>query len=171
MTDLATVRARALRALVPPPRLKLSVWVEKNIVLPSGSTALPGRFRLWPFQGAILDAIGDPTIERITLVKPVRVGFTTMLSATIGHFIANDPSPILLLQPTESDARDAVVSDLEPLFAATPALYGALSADLVEGDRNTLLHRRFPGGSLADGRGGPCAAQSSPPHRTHSADG
>jgi hypothetical protein len=32
--SLANVRRRALRALIPPPRLKLSDWIEANIVLP-----------------------------------------------------------------------------------------------------------------------------------------
>ena len=87
-------------------------------------------------------------IERITLVKPVRVGLSTMLASAIGHFIVNDPTSILLLLPTEADARDVVVSDIEPIFAATPALRDALSADTEEGERNTLLSRRFAGGSL-----------------------
>jgi phage terminase large subunit GpA-like protein len=154
MTTLADVRVRALRALIPPQRLALSQWVENEIVLPTGVTALPGRFRLWPFQGAILDAIGDPEIERITLIKPVRVGFTTLLTAANGHFVHNDPSPILLLLPTESDARDSVVSDIEPIFAAAAALREALSADVEEGEEEHIaapsLRRR-----LAQGRGGP----------------
>ena len=41
-----------------------------------------------------------------------------------------------------------MVSDIEPIFAASPALRGVLSADVEEGERNTLLSRRFPGGSL-----------------------
>jgi phage terminase large subunit GpA-like protein len=41
-----------------------------------------------------------------------------------------------------------MVSDVEPVFAATPALRGALTIDTDEGDRNTLLSKRFPGGSL-----------------------
>jgi phage terminase large subunit GpA-like protein len=48
-----------------------------------------------------------------------------------------------------SPTRDYVVSDIEPTFAATTALRGALTFDSGEGiDRNTLLHRRFAGGSL-----------------------
>jgi phage terminase large subunit GpA-like protein len=60
----------------------------------------------------------------------------------------NEPSPILLLEPTESDARDAVVSHIEPVFEASSALRGLLSPDTIEGKRNTLTSRRFPGGSL-----------------------
>jgi phage terminase large subunit GpA-like protein len=92
------------------------------------------------------DAFTDPAIERVTLVKSVRVGLSTLLTATVGSFVANEPSPILLLLPTEADCRDYTVSDLEPIFEATPTLAGLLTAD--ESGRNTLLSRRFPGGSL-----------------------
>ena len=110
---------------------------------------MPGRIRLWPYQREIADAISDPLIERVTLVKPARVGFTTLLTGAIASFVANEPSPILVLLPTEADCRDYVVSDLEPIFEATPAVRGMLFADdRGVGERNVLLSRRFPGGSL-----------------------
>jgi phage terminase large subunit GpA-like protein len=142
------VRKRALLALVPPPRLSLSEWIESTVRLPEGVSALPGRVRLWPYQRGIADAISDPEVERVTLVKSVRVGFTTLLTAAVASYVSNEPSPILVLQPTEADCRDYVVSDLEPIFDATPALRGLLTAEADEAGRNTLLSRRFPGGSL-----------------------
>lgn len=144
---LLRARDRALLHLLPPPKLKLSDWIERTIQLPEGS-ALPGPVRLWQFQREIADAIGDDEHERVTLVKPVRVGFTSLLTSAIAAFASNDPSPILLVLPTEQDCRDAVVSDIEPVFAATPALRTLLTDDIAEGERNTLLSRRFPGGSL-----------------------
>lgn len=147
MTTLET-RRRALRALIPPPRLRLSEWIEGEMRLPEGVSALPGRISLWPYQREIADAIADPEIERVTLVKPVRVGFTTLLTGALASYVANEPSPILALLPTEADCRDYVVSDLEPIFAATPVLRGLLSAEADETGRNTLLSRRFAGGSL-----------------------
>ena len=148
MPTIDQIAARALRALITPPRLRLSDWIESNIYLPEGVSAQPGRVRLWPFQREIADAIGDPEIERVTLVKPVRVGFTTLLTSAVGSFVANEPSPILCLLPAEADCRDYVVSDIEPVFAASPALAAALSDEQDESGRNTLLSRRFPGGSL-----------------------
>lgn len=145
---LEGIRIRALAGLVPPPRLKLGDWMEQHIHLPEGVSALPGLVRLWPYQREIADAIFDPTVERVTLVKSVRLGFTTLLTGALGGYVANDPSPILALLPTEADCRDYVVSDVEPIFDASPVLRGVLSADLDEGFRNTLLYRRFPGGSL-----------------------
>lgn len=145
---LIETRRRALRALVPPPRLHLSEWIETHMRLPEGVSALPGRVTLWPYQREIADAISDPELERVTLVKPVRVGFTTLLTGALASYVANEPSPILALLPTEADARDYVVSDLEPIFEATTALRGLLSAEADETGRNTLLSRRFAGGSL-----------------------
>lgn len=146
--QIETVRTRALRALIPPPRLRLSDWIEGNVVLPEGVSAQPGHVRLWPFQREIADAIGDAAIERVTLVKPVRVGFTTLLTSAVAAYVANEPAPILCLLPAEADCRDYVVSDVEPIFAASPTVAEALGEDRDEGERNTLLSRRFPGGSL-----------------------
>jgi len=143
---LSKVRRRALAALTPPPHIRLSDWVEANVILPEGTSAQPGRLRLWPYQREIADTISDPLYERITLVKPVRVGFTTLLTGAIGSYTANEPAPILVLLPTEADARDYVVSDIEPIFAASPALRGVLADDVEAGERNTLLSKRFPGG-------------------------
>lgn len=95
--EIETIAAKALRALIPPPRLRLSTWIEEYVVLPEGASAQPGPVQLWPFQREIADAIGDPSIERVTLVKPVRVGFTTLLTSAVASFVANEPAPILCL--------------------------------------------------------------------------
>lgn len=145
---LTELRSKSLRRLTPPPKLRLSEWIEEHLRLPEGNTALPGRVRLWSYQRGIADAISDQTIERVTVVKPVRVGFTMLLTGALASYVANEPSPILAVLPAEADCRDYVVSDLEPVFEATPSLRGLISADADETGRNTLLSRRFPGGSL-----------------------
>ena len=52
----------------------LARWIERTVHLPQGLAAEPGRVRLWPWQRAIADAISDPACERVTLLKPTRVG-------------------------------------------------------------------------------------------------
>ncbi|WP_371055734.1 phage terminase large subunit family protein [Rhodosalinus sp. K401] len=146
--QIEAVTCTALRALIPPPRLRLSEWIEGHVELPEGVSAQPGPVRLWPFQREIADAIGDPLVERVTLVKPVRVGFTTLLTSALASYVANEPAPILCLLPAEADCRDYMVSDVEPIFAASRVVADALGEDREEGERNTLLSRRFPGGSL-----------------------
>ncbi|GJE54567.1 phage terminase large subunit family protein [Methylobacterium thuringiense] len=138
----------ALAKLKPPPRLPLSTWIERNVRLPEGLAAKPGPVRLWPFQREIADAITDPTIERVTVRKCVRVGYTTLLTGATASYVANEPAPILTLLPTEDDCRNYIVSDLEPIFDASPTVAGILSTAADDTGRNTIRHRRFPGGSL-----------------------
>jgi phage terminase large subunit GpA-like protein len=148
MPMLDQVKARALSHLIPPLKLPLAEWIESTINLPSTVSHQAGKVRLWPYQRGIADAISDPGIERVTVVKSVRVGYSMLLTSALANFVANEPSQIIALLPTESDARDFVVSDLEPTFAATPALTGLLTGEADETGRSTLLSRRFSGGSL-----------------------
>ena len=48
MPTLHDICRSALRSLIPPPRIAPSQWVEQNIRLPEGVSALPGEVRLWP---------------------------------------------------------------------------------------------------------------------------
>src|SRR4051794_40178030 len=94
---IVDVRRNALRALIPPPRLLLTDWIEQNIRLPEGVSALPGPVRLWPYQRDIADAISDPEVERVTMVKAARLGFTTLLSGAVG---ASDGVGVTMKTPT-----------------------------------------------------------------------
>jgi phage terminase large subunit GpA-like protein len=137
---------RVLHGFVPPKRLKLSEWAEAQVRLPEGVSAQPGPLRLWPWATEIANAIGNPFVERVTLQKGTRLGFSTLVVATIGSYAVNEPCPVLLLLPTADDARDVIVSDIEPIFSASPVLRDVLKDDSEEASRNTLLSRRFPGG-------------------------
>lgn len=103
---------------------------------------------LWPFQRKIADAITDNTVEKVTIVKPVRVGFTTILAGALGSYVKNDPTSVIVLLPRESDCRKFVVSDMDPIFHATPCLKGALNVTSDDENRSVLLERRYTGGSI-----------------------
>lgn len=137
---------KALRRLKPPPLLTYSAWAEENFVLADRGSAMPGKFRLWPYQAGFLDAIGDPTISKITLIKSARIGFTKTLMASIAARVANDPCAIILLVPTDDDARRFAVDEVEPSFEASPALDGLLFKHRNDG-RNTLVTKSFAGGA------------------------
>lgn len=148
METIERVRGNALRALMPPPSIPLADWIEQNIYFPATVSALPGRVRLWSYQRGICEAIDDPSVERVTVIKSARVGYTSLLTGTLASYVANSPSPILAVLPTQDDARDYAVGDIEGTFEASPVLRGLLDADNDESGRSTLLSRRFPGGSL-----------------------
>lgn len=62
---LAEMRCLAFAALVPPPQIPLSEWIEAQVRLPEGLCACPGPMRLYPYQREIADRIGNPEIERV----------------------------------------------------------------------------------------------------------
>jgi phage terminase large subunit GpA-like protein len=130
-------------------RERLSTWAERVICLPSGVASEPGRIKLHPYQRAICDAIGDPNIERISVLKSARIGFTTILIGGIAHFIVRDPSPQLVVLPTMSDCRDFMITDIESVFADSSEITDYLPMPHPgRSDRNTLTHRLYEGGSL-----------------------
>jgi len=133
------------KALRPPEQLSYSQWATQNFRLSATSSAAPGRFRPWKFQRGILDAIGDPLYERVSVIKSARTGYTVSLVATIGAIAVNDPSPIILLMPTDDDARGIAVDEIDPAFRESPALREIMRIGRFDG-RNTLTQRTMLGG-------------------------
>jgi phage terminase large subunit GpA-like protein len=66
--------------------------------------------------------------------------------ARIAGMVTTDPCSIGLLVPVDEDACDYVVDELEPLFAATPALRGLIVSGRLTG-RNTLTRKTFKTGA------------------------
>jgi phage terminase large subunit GpA-like protein len=58
---------------------RLSKWIEANVCPPEGS-ATPGPFRLYPYQRGIADAIADPKVERVSVLKSARIGFSNVVA-------------------------------------------------------------------------------------------
>lgn len=134
--------------LRPPIRLALSQWANEKFYLPEGD-ANAGKWRSLPYQVGIMDAISDPWIERITLMKSARVGFTKMFAAAVGYYIEHDPCPIMLVQPTLDDARLHSKEDIAPMLRDVPALRGLISEPKSRDSDNTILNKLFRGGSLS----------------------
>lgn len=147
MSRVDEIEKQAWAALRPPPKLRLSEWTERNVHLPATLAAAPGLMRLFPYQREMADAMSDPAVERVTVLKSARVGYTQLAVAALAHFAANDPSAVLAVLPTESDARHLMTGIIEPTFRESPALRDLLTADTT--GRDTMLSRHFPGGNLA----------------------
>jgi len=59
MITLAAVRRQALRNLIPPPRLRLSEWIEHNSACRRASAPCPAQSGSIHKQREIADAISD----------------------------------------------------------------------------------------------------------------
>lgn len=62
-----------------------------------------------------MDAFTDPDIEEIIFVKSTQVGGTETLNNIVGHIIAQDPSPALIVYPTLDLAEFTSKNRLQPM--------------------------------------------------------
>ena len=146
MMTAALVIAQALQAWRPPPRLELDEWADRHYYLSAESAAEPGRWHTLPYQREPMKAITDPAIEQITFMKSSRVGYTKMLNATIGYHIEHDPTSILVIQPTLTDAKGFSKEEVLPMLRDCPVLDAKFPPHVMR--KNSLLHMRFSGGLL-----------------------
>jgi phage terminase large subunit GpA-like protein len=155
---LALAAARSLN-LAPPPKLTLSEWAERHAVLSRETSAQTGRFRAFGYQKGLMDAVTDPSVHTVTVMKSARVGFTKVLDHVVGFFLHQDPSPVLVVQPRVEDAEDYSKTEISPMLRDTPVLADicppARSKDtsqtilkkvMLNGSSLTLVGANSPGG-------------------------
>jgi len=128
--------------------LSLSKWADAFAYLSPESAHEPGRWKTLPYQKEIMDAFTDPTVEKITVKKSARVGYTKILNNIIGYSIHHDPRSVLVVQPTVEDAQGYSKDEIAPMLRDTPVLQGLVSEAKTRDSSNTILKKTYPGGSL-----------------------
>ena len=63
-----------------------------------------------------MDAITDPTVTQVSVMKSVRVGYTKILDHVVGYYLSHDPAPILVVQPPVEDAEDYSKGEIAPCY-------------------------------------------------------
>ncbi len=153
LADLERVISSARGAWRPPPRRTLSEWADTHFVLSAETAAEPGQWRTLPYQRGIMDAITDPQVEQVTLMKSARVGYTLIVSAAIGYHVHQDPASVLVVQPTVDDSKGFSKETIAPMLRDVPVLAAIRVKDQeYKGPKdgsNTLTHKAFPGGILS----------------------
>ena len=137
--------------LAPRPRITLSAWADKYRVLSPESSAHPTQWETAnvPYLREIMDAVGDPDIPFMVVMKSSQVGFTEgVLNNAVGYYIDQDPSPIMLVQPSDGDAEKWSKMKLAPMLRDTPVLKGKVADAKSRSSENTILLKQFPGGIL-----------------------
>lgn len=135
------------RNLQPPPRQTLSEWAEEHAMLSAETSAQTGKFRAYAYQVGIMDAVTDPTVTEITVMKSARVGYTKILDHVLGFFIHSDPAPCLVVQPRVEDAEDYSSTEIEPMLRDTPVLAEIVGDLKAKDSKQKLLKRVFRNGS------------------------
>lgn len=131
----------------PPPLLTVSEWADDRAVLSAESSSEAGKWTSEPFQRGIMDAHNEPGVDRVSVMKSARVGYTKCLDHIIGYHMDVDPCSLLVVQPAVEDAEGYSKDEIAPMLRDTPALQGKVSAKVRDGS-NTILKKQYPGGVL-----------------------
>lgn len=151
--------------LKPPPRLSISEWADEFRKLSPESSAEPGSWNTSraEYQRGIMDALSDPAIETVVVMSSAQVGKTEVLNNAVGYFISQDPSPMLVVQPTLDMAQTWSKDRLAPMLRDSPVLSGLVKDPRARDSGNTTLHKIFPGGHItACGANSPSSLASRP---------
>lgn len=131
----------------PPEPLSLSEWANKYAVLSKETSAQTGRFRSFAYQDGMMDAITDPAVTQVSVMKSARVGYTKILDHVVGYYLAHDPSPILIVQPRVEDAEDYSKTEIAPMLRDTPVLAEICGDPKAKDSNQTILKKTFANGA------------------------
>lgn len=147
MSEIEQLYKKSLKSLLPPPELKISEWADSYRMLSSEAASKAGQWKtsFAEYQREMMDVVCDRRVERIIVRKSSQVGASEILNNIIGYYIHQDPSPILLLQPTLDFAEEYAKDRISPMIRNCKALREKIPA---RHDGNTLTHKNFPGGRL-----------------------
>jgi phage terminase large subunit GpA-like protein len=149
MPTLLDLKTSAYLAFKPLRNITLSEWADENAFLSAESSAEAGPWKTLPYQKGILDALTDPKIEHVTVMKSARVGYTKCLNHCVAYHIHQDPAPIMVVLPTIEDAQGHSKEEIAPMLRDTPCLRGLVSEAKAKDGANTILQKQFPGGTLS----------------------
>lgn len=138
------------KIMAPPPLIKISEWADLYRILSAGASAEPGRWitSRAEYQREIMDALNDSECVKIVIMSSAQVGKTEIILNIIGYYIDYDPSPILVIQPTETMAETFSKDRLAKMIRDTPSLSAKISSAKSRDSENTILHKTFPGGHI-----------------------
>lgn len=145
----ADAKQRSLTLLQPPPRLKISEWAKRYRVLSRKDSARSGRWRSDPHQDEIMDAFCDPRVWKVVLMAASQiVGKSQMMNNVVGYYMDVDPTNMMMVFPTISDAEKWSKGRLDPLIETTRRLEGKIKRRQSRDSENTIFHRQFRGGQM-----------------------
>lgn len=138
------------KAWTPPPELTVSEWADQYRKLSPEASSEPGK---WvtdraPYQRGMMDAINEAGVSEVVYMTSSQIGKTEIINNVIGYFTHQDPSPMLLIQPTLDMAETWSKDRLAPMIRDSDVLMELFGDPRSRDSNNTLLHKKFPGGHI-----------------------
>ena len=150
---------------LPPPKLNISQWADDFRRIPPEASAEPGVWRTSraEYQREIMNALSNPLTERVIVMSAAQIGKTELSLNAIGYYVDQQPSPILVLQPTIEMGESFSKDRLAPMIRDTPCLTKKFGDPKSRSSGNTLRHKIFIGGHVTiAGANSPASLASRP---------
>jgi len=110
-----------------------------------------------------MEAVNDPEVQSVVLQWASQTGKTEILNNIVGFFISEEPSPMLVLQPTLDMAETWSKDRLAPMVRDTTILTDLVADSRARDSGNTVLQKRFNGGHITvAGANSPASLASRP---------
>lgn len=109
-------------ALAFKPRMSGSEWAETHGRIPKSTGAESGPVTLYGYQRGLMDAMCDPALPLVSVLKAARVGYTRCATLAIGYHLHQDPTLCAIAQPVTADAEEFGATEIAPMLRETPVL-------------------------------------------------
>lgn len=126
----------------PQPRRTLSEWAEAVRVV----NGAPWRNDTAPYLVPIMDAITDPLTQEVTIIAPSQSGKSEVILNAFGYYVHQEPSPMLLVQPTVEMGERFSKERISAMIRETPALSRLIAPPRARDTNNTTSSKGYPGG-------------------------
>jgi len=128
----------------------VSQWADQFRRLSPEASSEPGRWvtERAPYQRGMMDAVNEVGVSEVVFMTSSQIGKTEIINNIVGYFAHQDPSPLLLIQPTLDMAETWSKDRLAPMIRDTDELTDLFGDPRSRDSNNTLLHKKFPGGHI-----------------------
>lgn len=139
----------------PKPHLTGSQWADSYRVIAPATSPEPGRWRTSrvPYLREPLDMATDHSEEKVVIMAASQVAKSELLINALGYYIDQEPSSIMMIQPTVEASEAFSKERIDPTFVCTPALAKRMMIDPEKGrsrkTQSTIRMKHFVGGFLA----------------------
>lgn len=137
--------------LRPDPLLTVTQWADAYRILPSVSSAEPGRWKTsrTPYSKEIMDELSVISpVQEIVFMKGAQVGATELGNNWMGYVIDYAPGPMMSVMPRVEDAKKNSKVRVQPLIDSCERLSGKVKEARSRDSGNTVQMKSFPGGVL-----------------------
>jgi phage terminase large subunit GpA-like protein len=138
--------------LEPDPVMPIWAWADKNRFLPPDTNSEPGPYRTsrTPFWRQPLEDLSPTSsVDKIVIEKGAQVGASTAAENVVGFVMDTGAGPVLLVRPTESDAKKVSKQRIQPMIENTPSLRKKVKTQRSRESGNNILEKTFKGGFLS----------------------